>query len=72
MGPEHAARNFRVLGGDGLLMSIHWGLFDLALHHLRQAFEKIWRLAGPKLWSPKPGTPSEVIPGVDLRSEWWK
>jgi L-ascorbate metabolism protein UlaG (beta-lactamase superfamily) len=33
MGPDGAVRSFRVLGGQGLLMPIHWGLFDLALHH---------------------------------------
>ena len=72
MGPEGAVRSFRALGGDGLLMPIHWGLFDLALHHWRQPVEKIWPLAGLKLWSPTPGTPSDVIPGVELRSEWWR
>jgi L-ascorbate metabolism protein UlaG (beta-lactamase superfamily) len=32
MGPDGAVRTFRALGGHGLLMPIHWGLFDLALH----------------------------------------
>ncbi len=34
MGPEGAVRSFRALGGEGMLMPIHWGLFDLALHPL--------------------------------------
>jgi L-ascorbate metabolism protein UlaG (beta-lactamase superfamily) len=72
MGPEGAVRSFRALGGEGLLMPIHWGLFDLALHHWRQPIEKIWPFEGLKLWSPTPGTPSEVIRGVELRSEWWR
>jgi L-ascorbate metabolism protein UlaG (beta-lactamase superfamily) len=72
MGPEGAVRSFRALGGEGLLMPIHWGLFDLALHHWKQPIEKIWPLEGLKLWSPTPGTPSEVVGGVELRSEWWK
>jgi hypothetical protein len=72
MGPEGAVRSFRTLGGEGLLMPIHWGLFDLALHHWRQPIEKIWPLEGLKLWSPTPGTPSEAIRGVELRSEWWR
>jgi L-ascorbate metabolism protein UlaG (beta-lactamase superfamily) len=72
MGPEGAVRSFRALGGEGLLMPIHWGLFDLALHHWRQPIEKIWPLEGLKLWSPTPGTPSEAIRGVELRSEWWR
>ena len=72
MGPEGAVRSFRALGGHGLLMPIHWGLFDLALHQWRQPIEKIWPLEGPKLWSPTPGVPSDVIAGVELRSEWWR
>ncbi len=54
MGPEGAVRSFRALGAAGLLMPIHWGLFDLAPIHLapmlsNMAFarSKIW-----KLWSP--------------------
>jgi hypothetical protein len=72
MGPEGSVRSFRALGGEGLLMPIHSGLFDLALHHWRQPIEKIWPSEGLKLWSPTPGTPSEAIRGVELRSEWWR
>lgn len=72
MGPEGAVRSFRALGGHGLLMPIHWGLFDLALHHWKQPIDKIWRTDGLKLWSPTPGEPREVIAGEELRSEWWR
>ena len=72
MGPEGAVRSFRALGGHGLLMPIHWGLFDLALHHWKQPIEKIWRVEGLKLWSPTPGVPSDVIAGEELRSDWWR
>jgi len=72
MGPEGAVRSFRALGGHGLLMPIHWGLFNLALHPWRQPIEKIWPIDGLKLWSPTPGVPSEVIEGEELRSEWWR
>ena len=72
MGPEGAVRGFRALGGQGLLMPIHWGLFDLGLHHWRQPIEKISSVEGLKLWSPTPGVPSDVIPGEQLRSEWWR
>jgi L-ascorbate metabolism protein UlaG (beta-lactamase superfamily) len=72
MGPEGAVRSFRALGGHGLLMPIHWGLFDLALHHWKEPIEKIWTAEGLKLWSPTPGLPSEVIQGEELRSEWWR
>jgi L-ascorbate metabolism protein UlaG (beta-lactamase superfamily) len=72
MGPEGAMRSFRALGGQGLLMPIHWGLFDLALHHWKQPIETIWPVEGLKLWSPTPGLPSEVVAGEELRSEWWR
>lgn len=71
MGPEGAVRSFRALGGHGLLMPIHWGLFDLALHHWTQPIENIFGVKGLKLWSPEPGTPSEVVHGQEIRSEWW-
>ena len=72
MGPDGAVRSFAALGGHGLLMPIHWGLFDLALHHWKQPIEQIWPIMGLKLWSPTPGVPSEVVAGVELRSEWWR
>ncbi len=72
MGPDGAVCSFRELGGHGLLMPIHWALFDLALHHWKQPIEKIFAVEGLKLWSPTPGVPSEVIAGEELRSEWWR
>ena len=72
MGPEGAVRTLHALGGQPLLMPIHWGLFDLALHPWRQPIEKIWPIEGIRLWSPTPGAPSEVIAGQELRSEWWR
>jgi L-ascorbate metabolism protein UlaG (beta-lactamase superfamily) len=72
MGPHGAVRSFHALGGHGLLMPIHWGLFDLALHHWREPIESIWPVEGLRLWSPTPGSPCEVIAGQELRSEWWR
>lgn len=72
MGPEGAVRSFRALGGHGLLMPIHWGLFDLALHHWKEPIEKVWSVDGLNLWSPTPGVPSDVMAGEQLRSEWWR
>ncbi len=72
MGPEGAARSFRALGGHGLLMPIHWGLFDLALHHWREPIESIFAFDDLKLWSPTPGVPTQVHPGQEFRSEWWR
>jgi L-ascorbate metabolism protein UlaG (beta-lactamase superfamily) len=72
MGPEGAIRTFAALGGKGLLMPIHWGLFDLALHAWREPITRMFAEEGLKLWSPEPGQPTEVVPGVELRSEWWR
>lgn len=75
MGPDGAAEVFAAMGATGLLMPIHWGLFDLALHAWRQPIERITELAdhaGWKLWSPEPGLPTEVIAGQDHRSDWWR
>jgi L-ascorbate metabolism protein UlaG (beta-lactamase superfamily) len=75
LGPDGAARAFAALGGKGLLMPIHWGLFDLALHGWRQPIERMTELAraeGIRLWSPLPGLPTEVVPGEAVRSTWWQ
>lgn len=72
MGPEGALRSFRALGGSGLLMPIHWGLFDLAFHRWNQPIETIWNVDNLKLWSPTPGSPSDVIANEELRSAWWR
>ena len=42
MGPEGAVRSFRALGAEGLLMPIHWGLFDLALHPWTEPIESMF------------------------------
>ncbi|HEV2645309.1 MAG TPA: MBL fold metallo-hydrolase [Acidobacteriaceae bacterium] len=74
MGPDGAAAAFKALGAAGLLMPIHWGLFDLALHGWRQPIEQMLQLADAqhiKLWSPHPGQPTEVVADTELRSNWW-
>ncbi len=75
LGPDGAARAFEALGGSGLMMPIHWGLFDLALHGWRQPIERLLEVAGErgiKVWSPEPGLPTEVVRGVEVRSDWWR
>jgi L-ascorbate metabolism protein UlaG (beta-lactamase superfamily) len=75
LGPACAAQAFRALGDTGLLMPIHWGLFDLALHAWRQPIERLTELANAetlKLWSPEPGRPTEVIQSAEFRSDWWR
>ncbi len=78
LGPDGAARLFETMGGherNGLLMPIHWGLFNLALHGWRQPMERLSEVAAErslKLWSPRPGEPTEVVRGEAFWSSWWK
>jgi L-ascorbate metabolism protein UlaG (beta-lactamase superfamily) len=72
MGPAGAARSFGALGGHGLFMPIHWGLFDLARHPWQQPIEHVSAVADLKLWSPTPGVPTEVVRGQQHRSDWWR
>ena len=75
LGPDGAARAFEALAAGGLMMPVHWGLFDLALHGWRQPIERLFGVAqdrGIALWTPEPGVPTEVVRGWALRSEWWR
>jgi L-ascorbate metabolism protein UlaG (beta-lactamase superfamily) len=76
MGPDGAVRSFHALGGKGLLMPIHWGLFDLALHAWRQPIERICSVAQESadvpLWCPRPGLPTDVHAGQPLQTAWWR
>jgi L-ascorbate metabolism protein UlaG (beta-lactamase superfamily) len=84
LGPDHAAKAFEAMacadgesgiGGSrrGLMMPIHWGLFNLALHAWKQPVERMMEIAEAKgipLWLPEPGKPTEVV--GELRSGWWE
>jgi L-ascorbate metabolism protein UlaG (beta-lactamase superfamily) len=75
LGPDNALRAFEAMGAKGLLMPIHWGLFDLALHGWRQPIERFTEVARQKnipVWSPEPGLPSDVFPGRELPAIWWQ
>lgn len=75
LGPDGAAKAFLDLGGNGLMMPIHWGLFDLALHGWRQPIERMLEVAhdrGIGLWSPEPGRPTDVDLSSSLISDWWR
>jgi L-ascorbate metabolism protein UlaG (beta-lactamase superfamily) len=75
LGPDGAAKAYQALGGParaGLLMPIHWGLFDLALHGWRRPIERLVEIVvqqGWQLFVPEPGLPTEVLA---LQSEWWR
>jgi L-ascorbate metabolism protein UlaG (beta-lactamase superfamily) len=73
LGPDGAVRAYEAMGATGLLMPIHWGLFNLALHGWRQPVERVVALGAEKglpLWLPRPGEPTEVSGA--LNSVWWR
>jgi len=75
MGPDGAVQAYAALGGParaGLLMPIHWGLFDLALHGWRQPVERMLEISKRQLlplFAPEPGLPTEV---AAVQSDWWR
>lgn len=76
LGPDGAARAYESMGGAakaGLLFPIHWGMFNLALHGWREPIERLEELAagnGLRLWTPRPGVPTDVTENGQ-RSRWW-
>ncbi len=75
LGPDGAAAAFAAMNTGGLLMPIHWGLFDLALHGWTEPIERLERVAREQripLWVPEPGLPTEVLRDVEVRSSWWR
>ena len=72
MGPDHASNAHLALKGK-LMMPIHWGTFNLALHDWFEPIEKLVTYAKQKnieLFVPEPGKPTEVN-GV-YNSDWWR
>jgi L-ascorbate metabolism protein UlaG (beta-lactamase superfamily) len=79
LGPDSAAEAYRAMGGfahAGLFMPIHWGLFNLALHAWRQPIQRLLELdtdpSTSRYWLPIPGQPTDVVPGIEIRSDWWE
>ena len=74
LGPDGALQAFEELGG-GVLMPVHWGLFDLALHSWTQPIERTLALARERnvpIFSPAPGIPTEFPPAKEVISNWWQ
>ncbi|MGZ3753979.1 MAG: MBL fold metallo-hydrolase [Mucilaginibacter sp.] len=72
MGPDHASNAHLALKGK-LMMPIHWGTFNLALHDWFEPIEKLVTYAEQKnieLFVPEPGKPTEVSGAYS--ADWWK
>jgi len=73
LGPLNAMRAFEMLGG-GTLMPIHWGTFDLALHHWKEPVETLLSLERPpgsRILTPPIGRPVEPSQ-ADVPTMWWR
>ncbi len=76
LGPDHAVETHQALGG-GLLLPIHWGLFNLAFHSWREPVERVLALAKPAripLLLPPPGMPVNLTADVLANGQvtpWW-
>ena len=72
LGPEQAVLAHRLVRGD-VLLPVHWGLFNLALHGWTEPIERVRvaaRAAGVRVASPRPG--GMVEPALPLPTEqWW-
>ncbi|HTH83701.1 MAG TPA: MBL fold metallo-hydrolase [Mucilaginibacter sp.] len=71
MGPDHASNAHLALKGK-LMMPIHWGTFNLALHDWFEPIVLLEKYAIEKkikLFLPEPGKPTEV--SGPYSSNWW-
>ncbi|MDB5115524.1 MAG: metal-dependent hydrolase [Mucilaginibacter sp.] len=71
MGPDNASNAHLALKGK-LMMPIHWGTFNLALHDWYEPIERLQQYAIDKkieLFVPEPGKPTEVTGAYN--SGWW-
>ncbi len=74
LGPEQAVRAHRLVRGE-VLLPVHWGLFDLALHGWTEPIERV-RIAaereGVPILSPRPGASIEPeASSPDAVARWW-
>lgn len=72
MGPANATDAHLMLNGK-IMMPIHWGTFNLALHAWREPVELLQQYAKEKgitLFLPKPGHPTDV--SGPHNSAWWQ
>jgi L-ascorbate metabolism protein UlaG (beta-lactamase superfamily) len=71
MGPDNATNAHLALKGK-IMMPIHWGTFNLALHPWKEPVERFVALAAQKqinAFIPTPGMPTEVTGAFN--SQWW-
>jgi L-ascorbate metabolism protein UlaG (beta-lactamase superfamily) len=75
LGPEQAVLAHQLVQGR-LLIPVHWGLFDLALHGWTEPVERVLiaaRQQGVRVVTPLPGgsVEPEALPPEDRAERWW-
>ena len=70
LGPDNAMLAARDLRAQ-VVMPIHWGLFNLALHPWYQPVERVLEVAEIPLFLPQPGAPTEFT-GEAHNTLWWR
>src|SRR5258708_29930885 len=73
LGPENALTAHALLRGK-LLLPVHWGTFNLALHDWDDPAETLFRLAGERgtrLLLPRLGAVTE-LDHVEAAIPWWR
>ena len=72
LGPEQAVRAHQLVRGD-VMLPVHWGLFDLAIHGWTEPIERVLvaaSAAGVRVAAPRPG--GRVEPArLDPVNRWW-
>ena len=72
LGPEQAVRAHQLVRGD-VMLPVHWGLFDLAIHGWTEPIERVLvaaKEAGVRVAAPLPG--GRVEPArLEPVSRWW-
>ncbi|MDD9938227.1 MAG: MBL fold metallo-hydrolase [Myxococcales bacterium] len=72
LGPEQAVDAHRMLQGE-LMIPVHWGLFDLAMHSWTEPIERVLSAArrrGVRVASPRPGESVEPVERPEPK-RWW-
>jgi L-ascorbate metabolism protein UlaG (beta-lactamase superfamily) len=73
LGPEQAVLAHRLVKGK-LMVPVHWGLFDLALHGWTEPVERVIVAAkaqGVTVVTPAPGGTIDVDAAAGSRTRWW-
>lgn len=73
LGPDNAVDAFHMLGG-GLLLPVHWGTFNLALHPWQEPAEVVFERAerdGLRVAMPPPGGSFEPS-RTEKPTPWWR